>query len=312
MKFLGDVSRWLFWGPLRKVLSRLDIKYILLLEGVLSLPAYHLLPERRRTLSVELRKSFGREWPEDKITRAVRDSFRVSVGSHLRMLYLDKLNSANIDKYVSIEGAGQLKEASLKGQGAILLNPHFGPFMLIMPALGHRGYKVNQIALQGEPPWGERKGMDKKVYDLKFKATEGNMPVKFINAALGAFTLRQAFLALKKAEIVLYPSTGRGGAAFHKVDFMRRKMLLSLTPFSLALKTRAALIPAFLVCEGVETKLRLEKGIVIEDGSTAEKLAEDYAKVLDAYIEKYPSHFIAYLYEVHKKTMLGEAPFFVE
>lgn len=309
---LVNVLRWFYWGPARKALSQLSPEYLFQAQKIIGFFAYSVFRGIRNYLTGELKKSFGGEWTEEKIAKSVRSSFDIYAGTQLRMSGLDRLNNSNIDKSITISGIGYLDKGLEERKGVIILNPHFGPFMSIMPALGHRGYKVSQFALQGEAPWGARKGMEKKIYDFKVKCIEGNMPVKFINAARGAFTLREAIQALKNNEIVLYPSTGRGGSAFHAASIMRRKSLFSLTPFNLALKTGAALIPAFVICEGKTTIVRFEKSIAVEPGATAESLIEKYAKVLESYIEKFPGHFLMYLYEVHLNTKFGEAPFFIE
>lgn len=308
-KIVIDVLRWIYWGPTKRVLTCFRPAYLFQIQKIISFFVYHIFKDRKIYIAGELKRCFGSEWPEVKIKSSVRDGFNVYVGSQLSMLSLNKLNSLNIDKYIWIEGLDNLVTELERKRGVIILNPHFGPFMMIMPALGYRGFKATQIAVQGEPPTG-RKGIAKKVYDIKFKSIEKNMPVNFINVAFSAFSLREAIKSLKNNEIVLYPSTGRGGIAFHAVNLMRSKALLSLTPFNMALKTGAALLPAFVTCEVKGTKVILEKSIPVENGSTAEGLVEKYAEVLDSYIERYPDHFLMFLYDTHKA--IGATPFFKE
>lgn len=309
---LVDVLRWFYWGPARKALSQLSPENLFRAQKIIGFFAYSVFRGRRNYLTGELKKSFGGEWAEEKIAKSVRSSFDIYASTQLRMVSLDRLNNSNVEKFITIAGTGYLDKGLEERKGVIILNPHFGPFMAIMPALGHRGYKVSQLALQGEVPWGARKGIEKKIYDLKFKCIEGNMPVKFINAAKGSFILREAIQALKNNEIVLYPSTGRGGAAFHAASLMRRKSLFSLTPFNLALKTGAALIPAFVMCEGKTTCVRLERPISVAAGDTAEGLVERYISLLDLYVAQHSEHFLAYIYEVHRTTRMGGAPFFID
>lgn len=312
LKIAKGVLRWVYWVPVRSMLARHSPTYLFQIQKIIGFFIYHIFRDRREYMADELKRCFGGKWPENRIKKAVRASFDVYAGTQLRMLGLNRMNSSNIDEYVNVEGIEHIHAELERAKGVIILNPHFGPFMLIMPALGHRGFKASQVALQGEPPWGARKGIGKKIYDIKYNCIEGNMPVKFINAARGAFTLREAIKALKNNEIVLYPSTGRGGTAFHAADIMRRKSFFSLTPFNLALKTGATLLPAFVICAGSRTIVRIEKSIDIDSGATAESLLEKYTKVLDSYIEKLPDHFLMYLYEVHVNTKFGEAPFFIE
>lgn len=312
MKTIFDLCRWIIWGPLRKALSYLNPKYLFIVEGVFSFIAYHIFIDWRRAISEELVKSFGNEWTADKIKEAVRNSFRVYVGSQLRMFYLSRLNNSNIDSYIPIDGLQHLKDSLAGDKGAIILNPHFGPFMLIMPSLSYRGFRVNQLALQGEPPWGKRKGIERKVYDLKFESIEGKMPAKFINAASGAQSLREVLNALRRNEILLFPSTGRGGSVLQSVKFMGRETLFNPFPFKLALKTRTPLLPAFVICEQRGTRVKIERPIDIKDGSTTEELMGKYIEVLDSYTRKYPDHIIMYIYAARRRAMLGGTKFFID
>lgn len=311
MKTILDFVRWIFWGPARKILSLLAMKYLFIVEMPLSFIAYSILVNRRKIISDEISKSFGGLWSAERIKKAIRDSFTIYIGSQLLMFYLPRLNSSNINNHTSVEGLEYVKKGLAKGKGVVILNPHFGPFMFIMPALGYRGYKINQMALQGDRyRWGPRKGIDKKVFNIKFNLIEGNMPVKFINAAAGPKSIKEAVKALRDNEIVLYPSTGRGGKTWHNVRFMERMALFDLFPFKMALKTGAVLLPAFVIYENRTLKLKIEKPIEVDANPIAETLLERYIEILDSYIRKYPEHFLMYIYEVKSKTLVGESNIF--
>ncbi len=302
----------IFWGPMRKIISKTNPAYIFPISTAMASIAYHFFNRKRKITAEELRESIGKEWTSAEIDRTVFDSFRISACSQLMMFHLPKLNCANIAESISVEGLRFLEEALALKKGVIVLNPHFGPFMMIMPALHYRGFKVNQLALQGEPPWDKRKGLNKKGYDIKYSAIEGNIPVNFINASLGPHSLRSAVNALRNNEVLLFPSTGRGGTAMHLVNLMKRKTELGTFPFKLALRTNAALLPAFVFCEGSMGKVIIEKPLNVQTGFTPEDLTEMYAEVLDLYLKKNPEHFLPYLYLTKKISRFGENPFFAD
>lgn len=309
---LVDISRWIFWGPLRKIVFLMSPRYISTLEGLFSFFSYYILISRRKVITQELRKSFGNKWSSERIEKAVRESFRIYFASKFRMFYLPKLNSSNMGEYIEVQGLGYLEKELAKKKGVIVLNPHFGPFMLIMPALGYRGYRINQLALQGPPLLRQRKWMEKKAYDVKYRNIELHMPVKFINAAEGILSLRDAYKVLENNEILLFPSTGRGGKVWHTVNFMRRKALFTPVPFRIALKTGASLLPAFVFCCGEKISVRFDEPIKVDHDSTAEGLVEKYVKILDSYVERYPEHFLMYIYEMRVKSNWDDHPFFVD
>jgi len=265
-----------------------------LIEAVLSRLAFMVMNVRRHIIRDELMKSYGYSWDKEKIDNAVMESFRVYVGFHVKNVFLAKLNQSNIERYIPLEGGDYLKSSIERGKGVIVLNPHFGPYLLIVPALGHRGYKVNQLALEGVPPGG-RSWLDQTVYDIKYANVQGKMPARFINVVKKS-NIRQAVEVLKENEIVLVPSTGRGGLNWVNVRFMNRTAQLNTGGFKLALLTGSIMIPAFVIPEGPFARVILESPFEVREDDM-EGSVQRYASLLDSYIEKFPHLFGIFLYQ---------------
>ena len=227
-----------------------------------------------------------------------------------KMCYLPNINRENATDYFRVHGVQYLDEAKKAGQGTVLLNPHFGPFLLVMPALGHMGYKLNQVVLQGEPIIGRRKGLDRLIYEAKFDAIDRNLPADFINAANNKLSIRNVLTALSKNEIVLFASTGRGGKSWHEVNFLGRRATFNLMPFKVALKAGAALIPVFVIDSKPIAKVIIEKPLEVKGGETPEQILEKYISVLSLFVKRYPEHFAFYLYDMHVQAWWDDHPFF--
>lgn len=313
MRAAIDIVRWIFWGPFRLVVSVLSPKGLNLLEGIFSAIAYRIMRARRRIITLELKRSYHGDWSDEKIENAVRASFRNYFAAKFRLFRLDRLSSENIADFIDVEGLDRLNAELARGRGVILLNPHFGPFMLIMPALGYRGFKLSQMALQGNSPSkaADTSALEGRAYDAKFSIIEKRMPIEFINLSQGAMALRKVIKVLNEGEIVLFPATGRGGKTWHGVELMGRRALLSPVPFKLAVKTGASLVPVFVLISEFKTRVKIEEPIrPADDGESAEQLLERYATVLDSYVERYPGHFINYVYEMRTQIGWDDHPFF--
>ncbi len=228
----------------------------------------------------------------------------------VKMCYLPNINSENVNDYFRVDGLQYLDEAMKIGKGTVLLNPHFGPFLLVMPALGHMGYKLNQVVLQGEPITGRRKGLNRLIYDAKFDAIDRNLPANFINAANNKLAIRDVLTSLSENQIVLFASTGRGGKSWHEVSFLGRRATFNLMPFKVALKAGSALIPAFVIDSKPIAKVIIEKPLDVLEGETPEKMLEKYISVLSLFVKRYPEHFAFYLYDMHIQAWWDDHPFF--
>lgn len=304
IQFIGDLIKFLFWKYFRFAIAA-------------SPPA--VTGAAARLLASFMSIAFGRRKGivQSELSRCgltldgtLKRAFKVQLGSQLKMLYLPKLNSGNIARYMDVKGLEALDRALEKGRGVILLNPHFGPFMLVMPALGHRGYKLNQVALQGHHILGQRRGLDKMIYESKFDAIEKNMPVNFINAAGNQLALRDVLRALRNNELVLFASTGRAGKTWHEVEFLGRRATFNITPFRIAFNEGSPLLPIFLFDVNPYAELVIEKPIEVNDDDTPEKLVEKYVAVLENYVKRHPDHFAFYLYEMRKQSWWDDHPFF--
>lgn len=305
MRSILGLIKLFFWKYLRHAIAALPVALINAAAWFPTLLLYIVSRGKRRVMLSEFSKC-GIDADGGLIWR----SFSVQMRSQIKMFYLSKINSGNVNKYFKIKGLEYLQ--NVKGKGGVLLNPHFGPFMLVMPALGHNGYKLNQVALQGDPIIGKRHGIEKLIYESKFSAIEKNMPVNFINAAGNEMAVRGVFQALKNNEFVLFASTGRAGRAWHEVEFLGRRATFNVIPFRMALKEGAIIVPIFLLDSKPYAELIIEKPVDITDGVTVENLVEKYAACLESYVRKYPEYFAFYLHDMFVQRWWDDHPFFLD
>ncbi|MBN2570377.1 MAG: FAD-dependent oxidoreductase [Deltaproteobacteria bacterium] len=308
-KNIIDLMRFLLWTVIRNFLLFFGPDLISTIESFFAKVAYKVQRGKRHVVREELIKSYGSALDKEQIEQIVKNSFRLYVGFHVRDMYLSKITPKTVESYLPVEGIQYLDESLKKGKGAVIVNPHFGPYLLIMPALGHRGYKVNQIALHADTPEG-RTWLDQKVYDIKFANIQGRMPAKFINLAKRA-NVREAMRVLQKNEIVLLPSTGREGLGWVDVKFMNRTATLNTGAIKMAQSTGASLLPVFLVEEKPFARVIIEKPIVTED-RPIEEILQEYADLMSSYIERRPEHFCMYLHEMFIHRHWDDHPFFPE
>lgn len=307
---MGNLLKLFFWRYLRGIVAKFPVT---VLDGVIFIISFvqvTMSGKKRRILAAELERS-GLADKNRFPWRLVYRSFRNQSNRWIKKCLLSEINDGNVGRYLAVQGIENLDRAVSEGNGAIMLNPHFGPFLFALPALGYRGYPVHQVAMMSEKDiFGKRKGLRKLVYEAKFDAIEGRMPANFINAAGNPMVIRTVMKKLKANEVVFFSSTGRGGKAWQQVDFLERKASFSLAPFRLALKMGVPIIPVFALNSNPVAKIMIDPPLEIPENASPEALLEAYASRLSSYVMTYTDHFGYFLYEMNVKSWKDDHPFF--
>lgn len=306
---------WIYWYPYRILLQRLPFRWTYFLAGILGKVTYYTLPGKRRSLERELSlldKTAGRRDSKKIIKNSFVNLFR----DRMEVLLFPVLNEKNIGTIIRYSGIEHLDKALSSGRGVILLFAHFGANQMVMPAIGYRGYKMSQLSA---PPtvWKEKmqkkkfSSMEEKALELRWKH-ELSLPVKHINI-FGS--LKEAFLCLKRNEILGIAIDGGGGKDRAGIDFLGRKDMFSTGAIDLALRTGSSVLPTFMVRDKygyntmiIEGPLNLKRDSEAKD---AVKLnVESFALRLQEYVLKYPCHYLNFLAFRSFFLEQGDEPFF--
>ena len=204
----------------------------------------HLSAADRAEAADELRLLFGDRplpRPEEEILEA---AWRLQMFNELEVLRYPGLGPDTIDEVCEVEGQSHLDAALKRGKGAIVLIGHFGANQMIMPALGHKGYPMNQLSAP-PPVWAEilrdtrTTALWRKVLDRRWEL-EQRLPVQHISVFR---FLRPALSCLVQNQVLGLAFDGGGGRRWTQVDFLARRANVSAQPIQLVLKTGAALLP---------------------------------------------------------------------
>lgn len=271
---------------------------------------YSFNKKKRKETEKELNLLLGNEFSNEKIKDITKRSFENYYRRQIETAFFGSLDKRVLDKVMAAEGLENLDLALSKGKGVILLLSHFGSFLLPLPFLGYKGYKINQVtgrqrhlSLIAERLW------------LWRKSEAERLPVNFIQ--VGKF-LRPIYKALNDNEIVAIAFDGRDSSKFVAVDFFRRRALFSSGPFELARKTGATIVPTFIIRQKNNThKLFLEPPLYLSDDSNLERAVYQdtckFANRFASYINRYPCHFGVVLYMMKNMYESGIAEaFFAE
>ena len=212
----------------------LDWNYFL--GKVLGSIAYLVVGRHRRVafegLGVAFPQSSLRE--RKKITK---DFFIFMAQASFELFYFLK----NLDelKNISIQGREHLDKALNKGRGIIILTGHLGNFPLMSLKLAKEGYTVHFVAR----PMRDEKASD---YIDRLRTDAG---VKTIFSYPRRECVQAIIEALRNNELVIIQMDQNFGTGGVWVKFFGKLAATPVGPITLALRTKAAIVPAYIFRE---------------------------------------------------------------
>jgi len=267
--FLKDISRWIFWYPLRWFLAALPIGMAYKIADIMAEIVYHLNRRRReKTRSELLRMNLGRTLSETEIEAIIKEGVRMFFLNQIDVLLYPKLMKEPIDKYTELIGKEHLQQALAQGKGVVLAHIHSGNPQMLMPALGHRGYTLNQVGLSPEDLQEEMDSENHIPESLKVakkpaRLNDNGMPpptpmlkkvlelMHSLELALPAHyvylgkSLLPAFRCLKRNELLAIAIDGAGGKNRIFLELAGRKASFSKGPAAIALREGAVILPLY-------------------------------------------------------------------
>ncbi len=314
IKDLGGLG---LYYPGQKLVSRSPRK---LLHPVSALGGdfVRYLAANGREMREELRLLFrDRPLPhaEDQI---IRDTYREAMFNEIEVLRYPDLDPSTIDSTCVIEGREHLDAALSKGRGAIVLIGHFGANQMIMPALGHKGYPMNQLSAP-PPVWADilRETRTTPLWERVLARRwelEKRLPVQHINVFK---FLRPAFDCLRNNQVLGLAFDGGGGQKWTKVKLVERDAYVSIQPAQLWKKTRTTLLPTVVIRPPGQ---RLHRVIIEEPldwqpvkGDRDEEIRVNMQAFVDrfsAWVARYPDHYLQFLLHRRRVRATDIRPFF--
>jgi len=253
--------------------------------GVLLGKLMFRLPGRDKERAIEnLTIAFGNEKSQQEIREICRRCFENLGKGLMEVLQFPRLKRKNLDRLVAFEGRQNLDEALKTGKGVILLTAHFGNWELLGASLALSGYAINFIVRAVRSP------------RLDALVTR-NRESKGIKCISRGASIKSGLKCLRRNELlgILSDIDTKVDGVF--VDFFGRPAFTPRGPASIALRTGAALVPAFIVRQKDNThKIIIEKPLELQ---ITDDLEEDvrantalFTKVIESYIRKYPEQWI--------------------
>jgi lauroyl/myristoyl acyltransferase len=246
--------------------------------------AYWLLPRRRKTvlrnLSIVLRDR------PSSIGPLVRETFREGVKYYYDTFRIPALSDADVERLIDVEGWDNLETALAEGRGAIIFTGHFGSPALVAQILAVRGQPITTVAEPVKP---------EKLFNL-INGARGHHGVSLL--PLGPSSFKMLTEVLRRNGVVGIV----GDRDLHKngirTELFGVETTLPAGPVMLALRSGAALIPAFTVRKGERFSAFIGEPMKLDrSGNLREDLrvnTRKLAAVLEEAVARRPEQWVVF------------------
>jgi KDO2-lipid IV(A) lauroyltransferase len=247
--------------------------------------AYLFAKKHKKIALDSLGIAFGKEKSSQEIERIAKDCFTYLAKSAVElMFFFDKPQA--LKNMVQIQGRENLDKAIACGRGVILVSAHFGNFPLLLGRLAVEGYKVGGIM---------KPMHDAKMEEIFLKKRE-KFGVRTIYSQPRNECVNNSIHALRNNELIFIPIDQNFGTGGVFVDFFGQKAATATGPVILAQRTKAALIPCFILRQpGDQHKIIFETELKLEEGKDAQDVIrvniQKLTDIIEVYIRKYPAEW---------------------
>jgi lauroyl/myristoyl acyltransferase len=310
--FVKEMGLWAGVCSLQWLFRRIPIGHSYRLAGLLSFPTYHLAIRRRKILREELKRLFGPRFNEYEIQKIIQRAFGIYLKRQVENLVFDRMTEDNLGRVIIVKGWKNFHRVEKARKGVIILLAHFGSFMLPLPFLGYKGYRVIQVA--GKPLIHHTGFFGRRLFEER-KRQSDKMPIQFF---LSDRYLGPLVKALRKGDIAVIAFDGRTGGEMVPMRLLNRTAQFSTGPFKLAHRTGATLLPTFVI-RGADNRHRLifEPPIHFENDQGRENAVEssmkEFLSLFENYLLRYPCHFAMTLFSSREEAIHGlNPPLFID
>jgi len=231
---LGRKFSWLAIKSCTCLAGAIPLSWNYFFGKILGNIAYLTVGRHRRVAIDSLAIAFPQSSPAQR-KRIARDFFIFMSQTSFELLHF--LKNPQLLKNIRIEGREYLDEALAKGRGVIILTGHLGNFPLMSLKLAKVGYSVHFVTR----PMRDEKASD---YIHKLRTDAG---VKTIFSFPRKECVQAILAALRNNELVVIQMDQNFGTGGVWVKFFGKLAATPVGPITLALRTKAAIVPAYIV-----------------------------------------------------------------
>ena len=241
---------------------------------------YWLSAGQRRAALDNYAAVLGVEPSDPRVARLARRAFQNYGRMLMDFLVLGSLSPDELKRRMSHDGREQLDVALAGGRGAIMAVPHMGSWDMAGSYAAALGYSVWAVAERFPGSLNDAVVATRQRFGLNV-ITLGRSAVRAITQALEA-----------NGVVALLCDLEQGAGV--QVRFFGRQATVPGGPAAFALKTGAALVPAYQYATGHGYHVHLDPALVPDPGDTKETLMQRVIARFEDFIKERPDQWYAF------------------
>lgn len=242
---------------------------------------FWLSPAQRKAALVNYATATGRDHGDPEVTRVARRAFQNYGRMLIDFLLLGSLTAEELLARFTVQGVENLDAAIARGRGVILALPHMGSWDVAAAYASARGYAVSAVAERFPGSLNDA-----------VVASRGRFGMEII--PMGRAAIRGISAALQANRIVALLCDLEQGPGV-SVRFFGRSAVVPAGPAAIALKTGAALLPAYVYSTGPGRYVGVvEEWLPRSEDESRESLAQKVIDRFELFIREHPDQWYAF------------------
>ena len=242
--------------------------------------AFVCVPIRKKHIIDSLTKSFPKK-SKQEILAIAKDVYKQFVCTIIEIVFVSKMSDEQLKYFMNFENLYLMEKAKKGGKGVIVMSAHFGNWEMLAISAGKR-FPLSVIVARQENPY-----FDKLINGIR--STRGYSPIYKDVAPIGVMK------ALKRNRVVAILADQHAGDQGVYTPFFYREVSTPKGPAVFALKAKCPLYTVFCVRQPDGRYVSTFEEVPLPNTGDKEKDIEiimtEYNKILQKYVEKYPSHW---------------------
>lgn len=270
----------------RFLFSILPLRLAVNIGAFIGVLPYYIIKKEREKLFNNLNIAFGNSKSFEEKKRIAKEVFSNCGRMAAELSHISKYDENLLKENIELIGFENYQQAQNKGNGILGITAHFGDWELMGAYLSKAlGLKFSVIVREQSNP-----RIENMLSGIRKKAG--------VNTIMRGSSLKEIFRRLKANEMfgILGDVNTKGDGIY--VDFFGHPAFTQKGFAELAIKTKAAIVPIFIVRQEdkIKHKIFIEKPIDISLTADKEKDIESttqaYTKVIEDFVAKYPHQWM--------------------
>lgn len=282
---VGGVVSAILFPPLILLVRLMPLSWVYPLGKGVALLAGPFMGRRRRIAMANLHLVFGRRQMVD-IDAIYRDFLVKTITGFIELVKFVYLPPSKARGLIEIVGREHLDQALCAGKGVVMAGLHLGNFPLLATKLAQEGYPISVII---------KKPRNRYLAKLYTRMTQ-RVGVCFIDGEERRQAAQESLRQLRRGGVVYIIIDQNPPYPDIMVDFFGYPVPSFKGTVVLALRTGAAIVPAFIVWgEAGRHRIYVEEPLALEvsgdQGRDVSQNLNRLMKIAEGYIERYPEQW---------------------